>query len=69
MAADSTKAQPPPPPFLPPRSALILMIALVLGQAVGVLTYMADHRIAAAVMVGLLTTGGAIPSLDRLLGR
>ncbi|MFE7326560.1 hypothetical protein ACFU8W_16525 [Streptomyces sp. NPDC057565] len=62
-----TNPQPPQQPFLTMHTALILLIALVLGAAFGALTFLTAESVAAAVLAGLTTTGVSIPVLRTLV--
>ena len=58
---------PPPGPLLSIRAALILLIAIVVGLAAGVLGYFAHEGIAAAMLVGGGGAGGALALFHTLL--
>jgi hypothetical protein len=63
-----TKSSPTPPPLLSVRAAVILLLALVCGTAVGTLTFFAGKNVAAAILAGLTATGGAIMFLHKVIG-
>ncbi|WP_406484022.1 hypothetical protein [Streptomyces sp. NBC_01568] len=50
-------------PFLTTNTALILLIALVMGATVGTLTFLSADVLPAAVLAGLTATGASIPVL------
>jgi hypothetical protein len=49
------------------RAAVILSGGLVAGVAAGILTYLAAHNLAGAVLAGLPACAGAIKFLDALV--
>jgi hypothetical protein len=49
------------------RAAVILSGGLVAGVATGILTYLAVHNLAEAVLAGLPACAGAITFLDALI--
>jgi len=55
-------------PLLTPRTALILLTALLIGVTAGVLSHLAGARPAEAVLTGGGVFGAALPLLDRLIG-
>ncbi|MEV6823750.1 hypothetical protein [Amycolatopsis sp. NPDC051102] len=58
----------PPTPLLSVRAAVVLLLGLTCGVAVGVLTYLAGGNTPAAILAGLMSTGGAIVFLHREVG-
>jgi hypothetical protein len=62
-------ATPPPGPLLSIRAALILLIAIVVGLAAGVLSYFSNGGIATAVLIGGAGAGGALMLFHSLLDR
>jgi hypothetical protein len=62
-------AAPPPSPLLSVRTALILLIAIVVGLVAGVLGYFASGEIAAAVLIGGSGAGSALALFHTLLDR
>ncbi|MEU8776497.1 hypothetical protein [Streptomyces sp. NPDC048606] len=65
-------SRPTPPPadnqaFLPLRTAVVLLTALVLGLIVGALTALTGTHPATAVIAGLTTTGAATAALHTLI--
>ncbi|MFG2271912.1 hypothetical protein ACWEGX_08155 [Streptomyces chartreusis] len=55
------------PPFLSLHTAVVLLAALAIGLAIGVLTAFTGVPGAAAVIAGLTTTGASIPVLRSLI--
>ncbi|WP_328645531.1 hypothetical protein OHS58_37290 [Amycolatopsis sp. NBC_00348] len=55
------------PPFMEHRTVLILLVAFVCGTVAGVLTFLAYHNVAGAVLAGIGAAGGAIIVLHQLL--
>lgn len=62
-------ATPPPGPLLSVRAALVLLIAIVVGQVAGILGYFANGGIATAVLIGGTAAGGALALFHTLLDR
>lgn len=62
-------ATPPPGPLLSIRTALILLIAIVIGLVAGVLGYFSSGGIAAAVLIGGGGAGGSLVLFHTLLDR
>jgi hypothetical protein len=62
-------AMPPPGPLLSVRAALVLLIAIVVGQVAGILGYVANGGIATAVLIGGGAAGGALALFHTLLDR
>lgn len=60
---------PDSPALLSLRAAVIFTIAVVIGLAVGLLTYWAQGGAAPALLAGLGATGGALLSLDQMIGQ
>lgn len=56
-------------PLLTVRAALVLLMASVVGLVVGGLSYLADHNVPDAVLVGGTAVGGALLLFHTLLGR
>ncbi|MFD6822773.1 hypothetical protein ACFWC5_20720 [Streptomyces sp. NPDC060085] len=52
-----------PQPFLSLRTAVVLLIAFVIGTVMGVLTLLTGAPAAAAVAVGISSAGMSIPDL------
>ncbi|CAL9674376.1 hypothetical protein SUDANB178_07887 (plasmid) [Streptomyces sp. enrichment culture] len=57
-----------PAPFLTIHTAVVLLIAVVIGLIVGGLTFLSGGAVAAAVLAGLTTAGVSIPVLRTLIG-
>jgi uncharacterized membrane protein YccC len=57
-----------PAPFLTIHTAVVLLIAVVIGLVVGGLTFLSGGAVAAAVLAGLTTAGVSIPVLRTLIG-
>src|SRR2546421_11598502 len=51
------------------RAALLITLALISGGVAGILTYLAARPIAGAVLAGLMVTGGAVITFDKLIER
>lgn len=60
---------PKPMSFVPLRSAVIAIIAVIIGAVVGSLTFWAGHALPQALLAGLTSAGVAILPLDKLIGR
>ncbi|MCX4524513.1 MULTISPECIES: hypothetical protein [unclassified Streptomyces] len=61
---------PPPgtdPPFLSLHTAVVLVIAVLIGLVVGGLTFLGGFHPALAVLAGLGATGAAVPVLRSLI--
>jgi hypothetical protein len=56
------------PEFVSLRSALIIIAAVVIGTAAGILAYMAGNKPADAVLTGGAAFAGTIVLLDALIG-
>jgi len=56
-------------PLLTVRVALVLLMASVVGLVAGGLSYLAEHDVPAAVLVGGGAAGGAVLLFHILLGR
>jgi hypothetical protein len=65
----ATSKPPEPPSLLPLRSALIILIGMVIGFAVGGLTMLAEPSVPKALLAGLGAAGVALLPLDKLIGR
>ncbi|MEV7211260.1 MULTISPECIES: hypothetical protein [unclassified Streptomyces] len=57
-----------PAPFLTIHTAVVLLIAVVIGLIVGGLTFLSGGAVAAAVLAGLTAAGVNIPVLRSLIG-
>ncbi|MFE6200946.1 hypothetical protein [Streptomyces sp. NPDC057838] len=57
-----------PAPFLTIHTAVVLLIAVVIGLVVGGLTFLSGGAVAAAVLAGLTAAGISIPVLRSLIG-
>ncbi|MER8237489.1 hypothetical protein [Streptomyces sp. NPDC094049] len=69
MTAVPPPAGPQEPPLLSAHSALVLMIALCFGTAIGVLAYFSTRSLAGAVLAGLPAFGLSVVALHKLIGR
>ncbi|MGW4031898.1 hypothetical protein ACWEFL_21735 [Streptomyces sp. NPDC004838] len=56
-----------PEPFLTVHTALVLLIAVVIGIVVGGLTLLSGTPAAGAVLAGLVGSGGSVPVLRSLI--
>ena len=65
----ATSKAPQPPPLVPLRLALIVLIAVVIGGAVGGLTFWATQSLPQALLAGLAGAAGALLPLDKVIGR
>ncbi|MEV7177794.1 hypothetical protein [Kitasatospora sp. NPDC093679] len=54
-------------PLLPARTALVLLIAAVIGIVAGVLTFLGHSPVATAVLSGLTAAGASVPVLHKLI--
>ncbi|MFE2547111.1 MULTISPECIES: hypothetical protein [unclassified Streptomyces] len=54
-------------PFLSLHTAVVLVIALLIGCAVGGLSFMGAVPVALSVLAGLTAAGGAVPVLRGLI--
>ncbi|MEO3764025.1 hypothetical protein [Streptomyces sp. B5E4] len=74
MSQPSTPTPPRPPqtprsdPFITQHTAIILVTAVVIGQAVGNLAYLSGTPAAGAALAGLLSAGSSVPVLRALIG-
>lgn len=50
------------------RAAVVLLIAIIIGAAVGALTYLATKSVASAVLAGASSCGTAVLGLHKLIG-
>ncbi|MEU0646080.1 hypothetical protein [Streptomyces umbrinus] len=50
------------------HTALVLLIAVVIGLIVGGLSFLSGTPAAGAVLAGLISTGGSVPVLRTLIG-
>jgi hypothetical protein len=57
-----------PAPFLTIHTAVVLLIAVVIGLVVGGLTFLSGGAVAAAVLAGLTAAGVSVPVLRSLIG-
>jgi hypothetical protein len=57
-----------PAPFLTIHTAVVLLIAVVIGLIAGGLTFLSGGAVAAAVLAGLTAAGVSIPVLRTLIG-
>jgi len=57
-----------PPPILSVRAGLVLLIAVVIGMVAGVLSYLAQHNLPSAVLVGGGAAGASLLLFNTLLG-
>ncbi|TXR94528.1 hypothetical protein EAO73_34985 [Streptomyces sp. col6] len=66
----SSPASTPPgsPPFLTIHTAVVLLIAVVIGLIAGGLTFLSGGAAAAAVLAGLTAAGLSVPVLRSLIG-
>lgn len=55
--------------FVSARTALILVMAFVCGVVVGLLTFMANGNVPAAILAGICALGATMISLHMLVGR
>lgn len=62
-------ATPPPGPLLSVRTALVLLIAIVVGLVAGILGYFANGGIATAVLIGGGGAGSALALFHTLVDR
>lgn len=62
-------APPPSDPFLSVRTALILVIALLVGIVAGALGFLGYGTVAGAVLIGGGAAGGAMMMFHAVLGR
>ncbi|MFC9249996.1 hypothetical protein [Amycolatopsis thailandensis] len=56
-----------PPPLFDLRSAVLLLLAFVIGVVAGTLTFLAGHNVPAAVLAGLTAAAAALVLLNREL--
>jgi hypothetical protein len=68
MAATNGRRDIPPDSLLSPRSALILLLAVLVGVAVGALTLAAAHAVPAAVLAGGAAWASAIKLFHKIIG-
>ncbi|WP_344283789.1 hypothetical protein [Streptomyces hebeiensis] len=57
-----------PAPFLTIHTAVVLLIAVVIGLIAGGLTFLSGGAVAAAVLAGLTAAGFSVPVLRSLIG-
>jgi hypothetical protein len=57
-----------PPPALPPRTALLLLMALLAGILLGALTYLDGGTAWRAMAVGVVSAGAAFLGFDKAIG-
>ncbi|MFC8201674.1 hypothetical protein ACFUTV_40795 [Streptomyces sp. NPDC057298] len=53
--------------FLPLRTTVVLLTAVVIGLVIGCLTALTGVPVAAAVIAGMTSAGGSIPVLRALI--
>ncbi|PPK60681.1 hypothetical protein V5P93_003983 [Actinokineospora auranticolor] len=58
---------PEPPPLLTQRAAIILALGVGCGLLTAVLTVLAGGHLAAGVLTGLVTIGGAITFFNKII--
>ncbi|MEV6403991.1 hypothetical protein AB0M58_13735 [Streptomyces bobili] len=69
-----TNVLPPSPddtsrtPLLSTHSALVLTIAVIIGVAIGCLTYLGTRQVPTATIAGLTAFGVSVPVLRREIG-
>ncbi|MFE0453094.1 hypothetical protein ACFW2D_17775 [Streptomyces sp. NPDC058914] len=56
-----------PQPFLSLHTAVVLLIAFVIGVVMGVLTVLTGAPVAAAAVAGLTSAGVSVPALRTLI--
>ncbi|MEU8717930.1 hypothetical protein [Streptomyces sp. NPDC048663] len=56
-----------PPPFMTVRTAVVLLIAVLIGLVVGGLTFLSGGAAAAAVLAGLTAAGVSTPVVHTLI--
>jgi uncharacterized membrane protein YccC len=56
-----------PAPFLTIHTAVVLLIAVVIGLVVGGLTFLSGGAVATAVLAGLTAAGVSVPVLRSLI--
>lgn len=49
------------------HTAVVLLTAFVMGVVVGGLAFLSDGDVAGAILTGVLTAGGSVPALRRLI--
>jgi ABC-type antimicrobial peptide transport system permease subunit len=60
-------SQSQPQHLLSPRSALIIVLALITGATIGVLTFLSGQSVPTAVLAGLGAFGVSIPVFNNLI--
>jgi hypothetical protein len=65
----ATSNGPEPAPLVPLRSALIVLIAVIIGGLVGGLTFWAAQSLPHALLAGLTGAAAALLPLDKVIGR
>lgn len=65
----SSNGSEPEPPFMPLHTAVVLLMAVVIGLVAGCLTALTDASVAGAALVGLTAAGASVPVLRTLIGR
>ncbi|MDJ0382024.1 hypothetical protein [Streptomyces sp. G-G2] len=58
----------PPSPFIPLHTAVVLLIAALVGLVAGGLTFLAGNPPAVGLLAGLGAAGTSIPVLRSLIG-
>ncbi|MBD0420367.1 hypothetical protein H0H10_14645 [Streptomyces sp. TRM S81-3] len=67
-SAPSTPPDPQGPgPLLTLRTALLLLLAFVIGSLVAGLSYLSGTPVAGSILSGLLIAGGSVPVLHHLI--
>ena len=56
-----------PQPFLSLHTAVVLLMAFVIGLLIGVLTFLTGVPVAAAVIAGITSAGASVPPLRSLI--
>ncbi|MEU7560232.1 hypothetical protein [Streptomyces eurythermus] len=59
---------PPEPPLLSVHAAVVFLAAFLIGLVMGGLMFLHDKSVPAAVATGLVTAGGSVPVLHKLIG-
>jgi len=59
----------PPGPLLTVRAAVVLLLASIIGLIAGGLTYVGDHSLPGAVLVGGGAAGGALLLFHTIIDR
>ena len=59
----------PPGPLLTVRTAVVLLLALVVGLLAGALSYLSNRSVPVAALVGGGASGGALVLFHTIIGR